>query len=816
MQRTFWKMSGLAALCASIAAVTAVACAASEEPEQPLPAAQPRPAAEAVLPDYSTDTMTQQQAPQAQQQPAPAAPARPADLPAAPQGPTGGVAQSLTQREGQDPTGDMMQMEYMAPRIEPGGYPSHQWDGPVPTNLNESPQSAELVRSGEILPLEERLPVREDIWVIAPYDEIGVYGGTMRITTHHIKTLDHLAVTSLVNGDPVGTSEPRIIKGWEVSEDGRMYTFTNRRGARWSDGYPMTIEDVRFAMEDLMYNTELNPSLPAELKSQITGNPARFDVVDDVTWTIQFDDPYFDLASSRHMWGSSKTRGCPRCYYAPSHIYKRYHSKYNPGEIDALMEQYGQDTVRGLQNTIDQIRTGPGNDWRQTGPIPTEFDPDFIYKGDIYTPAMSELIQTQCCEGGRAAVRNHYFIGVDPEGNQLPYMDEQILILTEDRTVAAFRGMNGENDYYGGSMILSELPLYMANMEQGDYSVYIFRSPAGTDSATVINQEYTEDPEVGALLRTQDFRKALSISVDRDQMNEIVASGIGVPQQWAPHPITPYFPGQQYANLDTEYDLDGAKALMAKMGYTDADGDGFFDRKEGTGPLEVTFSTSNALTFPHVQVLQDAWQNLGVKVTIDTQSTSNKNNVPEPTLYFDQHYSLYSMNQWTVVWTRSFAGPRSPIGAGMGDFWSSFGESGMAPTGGDPMYQDAYGSMAPDDTYPADISGNIKRQQDIWRDGIQTGPVLDPQRVEMGKEYWRIVAEEKYNIGYLAFMGIFRGMTMKRNNLRNVPKNHVALEAKGILGAYYFEDGLDNINNQGNRSQKYKSVHFLDPEYWTQ
>ena len=59
------------------------------------------------------------------------------------------------------------------------------------------------MRSGtDILPLEERLPIHEDIWVIAPYDEIGVYGGNMRITTHHIKTLDHLAVTSLVNGDP--------------------------------------------------------------------------------------------------------------------------------------------------------------------------------------------------------------------------------------------------------------------------------------------------------------------------------------------------------------------------------------------------------------------------------------------------------------------------------------------------------------------------------------------------------------------------------------------------------------------------------------
>ena len=379
MRRTLWNMRGLAALVVIVTMVVALACAAEEELEQPLPAMQAAPAAAAAAPAAAETVELPAQ--QAQQQPAPAAPARPAQLPAAAEGAAvGAVVRTASERQGEDVTDAMAEFEYMAPRLEPGAYPSHQWDGPIPTKFKESPQSAALVRSGDILPVEERLPVHEDIWVIAPYDEIGVYGGTMRITTHHVKTLDHLAVTSLVNGDPTGASEPRIIKGWEVSDDGRKYTFTNRRGARWSDGYPMTIEDVRFAMEDLMYNEELNTTLPAELKSQITGNPARFAVVDDVTWTIEFDDPYFDLASSRHMWGSSKTRGCPRCYYAPSHIYKRYHVKYNPDEIEALMAQYEQESIRGLQNRVDNIRTGPGNDWRQSGPIPTEFDPNFIYR----------------------------------------------------------------------------------------------------------------------------------------------------------------------------------------------------------------------------------------------------------------------------------------------------------------------------------------------------------------------------------------------------------------------------------------------------
>ena len=58
----------------------------------------------------------------------------------------------------------------------------------------------------------------------------------------------------------------------------------------------------------------------------------------------------------------------------------------------------------------------------------------------------------------------------------------------------------------------------------------------------------------------------------------------------------------------------------------------------------------------------------------------------------------------------------------MGNYWASFGESGMAPTGGDSSYMDAYGNMASAGNYPADITGNIMEMQDIWRTGIQTGP----------------------------------------------------------------------------------------------
>ena len=134
----------------------------------------------------------------------------------------------------------------------------------------------------------------------------------------------------------------------------------------------------------------------------------------------------------------------------------------------------------------------------------------------------------------------------------------------------------------------------------------------------------------------------------------------------------------------------------------------------------------------------------------------------------------------------------------------------MAPTGGDEKYQDIYGNMAPDGTYPADIDNQLIRYQKIISEGLVRA-LLDPYRVDIGKELFRENALDKYKIGGLAYSGIFRALKLKRNNVRNVQKNWMG---SGPIEAYYFEDGLDNVNNPGNRSRRYSSVNFLDPRYW--
>ncbi len=698
---------------------------------------------------------------------------------------------------------------YVAPKIPPGGYPTYAWDGPIPTRFNESPFSAELVKEGKILPVEERLPIQEDVLVILLDNEVGIYGGTMRLTASIPGRIDSLTTTGCFRRDADGIGRVvGICKDMKLSADGRTYSFTLRRGARWSDGYPLTMEDFRFAWEELNLNREYIPRLPLTLINPITGNGPKFNVVDDLNWTLTFDSPTFTLIESKSGAIYSGTKSCQGgnpCFYSASHVYKRYHPKYgDEDEIRQLMRFYSRDTWKGLMEEMQRKRHFLGV---QSKPVPTEFDPEYIYDGDHYAPWPGGYVTTELSDTRNEYDRNHYFMGVDPLGNQLPYMDGVVSYQVESREVAVFRCMAGECDLGSGDLILQEVPLYLANAQKGDYSLEIYRAAAGGDTTVLVNQEYNEDPELGEAMRTHDFRLALSYGWNRNTTNETVLAGLGSPQNWTPHPTTPYYPGEEWATLDLGYDPEKSKQLLAGLGYTDGDGDGYVDRKDGTGPLTLYFEAYDQ-HFSIIELLRADWEKIGIKLTIREGARSYRA-AERNKQYFVMLSSSYGDNPWQVAWTRLVPLVRgNQLAPTIGEAYQTHFREGMS-IGPSPDFL----PQAPADTFPADASGKLRYMQDLWTEGRGIAQ-FSARRVELGKDIYRTVAESKYHIGGLAFTGIFRGMRMRRNNVRNTPKNHFPSGFGGTREAFYFEDGIDNISNEGNRSKKYTSVHFLDPDYW--
>ena len=678
---------------------------------------------------------------------------------------------------------------FVPPPEVPGDYWTyHGYDGPRPTTWYESPMSYQLVKAGKLPPLDERVPPLEDRGIVMGPSGIGEYGGTYRQTGRGL-TIGEWNMSAWATRDSDGVSwHPWVGKSWDLSQDGRTYTFKMRKNMFWSDGSPFTIEDVRFAWEDVHYNKELFPIIHTEYRDAVTDNPAKFEVVDDYTWTLTFDTPLYNLTELR----TSARQWCSKgvvSWHCPPYL-KQFHPKYADS--------------KQLQRLINEASL---EDWTQL----------FSQKGNVWANPDLPCVTAWCMSVVRdtqvIVSRNHYYFFFDPEGNQLPYMDEATIISMESRATAVFRSMRGENDGQTTPFMLPEIPIYNANMQRGDYSIYHWPSTGGNDAAITFSQTFNDDPEIGRLIRTRDFRIALSLAIDRDNINETVFLGVGAIQNWVPHPSTPYYPGLDVAQLNVQYDPDKANQLLDSIGLTERDQDGYRLRPDNGKTLLLDFVLGGNPTspggtaedLPVIELVIPMWADVGIKARyrLTTQATSNINNGTEY-LSLSIDYSGYMANPWCCDWNQlapMTGGSR--IAPEIGLFIETQGQRGMG-RGEDKEYL----PLAPKDTFPADTSGNIGRLIDMWQDG-RGYPAHHPKRIELGKQLFTISALELYNLPTVGFTGTRRGIFLNRNNVRNQPRTHIR-DLNGFHAwAYFFEGGQDNLHHPDNVSAVHKSESFM-------
>src|SRR5690606_28956133 len=146
-------------------------------------------------------------------------------------------------------------------------------------------------------------------------------------------------------------------------------------------------------------------------------------------------------------------------------------------------------------------------------------------------------------------------------GNQLPYIVRISMSLAENLEVLNLRAIAGEYDYQARHLSLANLPVFLENQEQGNYTLSLDPAQHGADGAIMINQSYEADPEVAKWLKNVDFRRALSLGIDRASINEIIFLGIGVEGSAVVAESSPFNPGPEYRELWSTYDPDQANAL---------------------------------------------------------------------------------------------------------------------------------------------------------------------------------------------------------------------------------------------------------------
>lgn len=450
-------------------------------------------------------------------------------------------------------------------------------------NPNIADLNAQITNNPDLPSVAERLP--EEPLVVVPYEQIGVYGGTLNALSNATEagTSDFLSVRH-VNfvryGDDFQTIEPNVAKGWEFNDDFTELTVFLRKGHKWSDGAPFTAADVAFWVNDLVLNAEVFPETPG-FANFGTGTMMA-EAIDETTVKFSFPAPTPGILS----------------FFATTYI-----QPFQPKHF------FDKKVAEGMA-FVDVADLYYGNsDWKD---VPS---PLLSGEADDVLPTLEAYILVEETTEGRRLVANPYFFMVDTAGQQLPYIDQQSELYVPDKEVRNLKITNGEVDYKVQSVFIDDFPLYKENEANGNYTVHL-ADGVGELVFYGFNLNH-KDEGLREIFNDLRFRQAMSVAINRPEIVEAIYLGQATPMQATPaDPNTVSFVTEEHKNAFIEYNPDQANALLDEMGLADANGDGLRERADGSNlTLDLQFSNQGGPVRSH-ELIKEYWGDVGINVNL--------------------------------------------------------------------------------------------------------------------------------------------------------------------------------------------------------
>ncbi|HHV81840.1 TPA: ABC transporter substrate-binding protein [bacterium] len=518
------------------------------------------------------------------------------------------------------------------------------------TKFSEAPSLAELVKQGKLPSIEKRLPQEPKVMNVV--EEIGQYGGSLNrawLGPSDSFGPRRLMVEQIIQFNADGTKIiPNIAKRWEVSKDGKTFTFHLRKGIKWSDGQPFTADDILFVYEDILMNKELTPAFPYWLT--IDGKPVKVEKIDDYSIKFSFEGPY-GLFLYQFADKSADL-------YAPKHYLKQFHPRYvSKEELEKKAKSAGY-------NTWYELFQSKTNAWWVNN---LDYPTIWAWKA-ANSPTEQRFIME----------RNPYYWKIDPAGNQLPYIDRIVNNLVTDITMVNLKAVTGELDFQWRHMTLDNYTVLMENRDKGNYRVLRWRGARGANPVIYFNYS-CKDPVLKSLFNNDKFRKALSLAIDREEINQLIYHGLGKPRQASLiSGVLHYSP--EWEKAYAEYDPKKANAMLDEIGLTKRDKEGYRLRPDGKR-LELTIEYTPAFgPWPDIfEMVRKYWESIGIKVAIKSidrtlWQTRNDGNELEVTGWqMDSQAPWLAEGTWMV--------PSSFWGIEFLRWWESGGKAGDKPEG---------------------------------------------------------------------------------------------------------------------------------------
>lgn len=342
---------------------------------------------------------------------------------------------------------------------------------------------------------------------------------------------------------------PYLAKSWEMAADGLTWTYHLRKGAKFSDGHPITAEDVLFSFQ-VVYDKTLHPSVQDLL------------IMGDTPFEVTSPDPYTVVIKTPSP-NAALVECAANVRIMPKHVLEETFKK---GDFGAAYS---------VSTPPDKIVTsGP---WRIAQ----------------YVPGEKTVLG-----------RNPYYFGVDKENRRLPYLDEIVFLIVPDLDAADLKFRAGE--LHGLDDVKPEnYSWYKENQQKGNFTLYDLGPDLNTNHFWFnLNrvQKPTPGKKIGdplvdpikyAWFSNPTFRRAVSLAIDRDAMIPSVFFGEAV-KSWAiATPGNKMWHSPDLVKFD--YNPGEARKLLAGLGWKDGNGDGTIEDARGN-PVTFTLKTNSSNT----------------------------------------------------------------------------------------------------------------------------------------------------------------------------------------------------------------------------
>ncbi|SEH23867.1 ABC transporter substrate-binding protein [Rhizobium sp. NFR12] len=453
--------------------------------------------------------------------------------------------------------------------------------------FSQSDYLAQIPTETPLPPIEERLPKTPRVLNLAERGlKPGRYGGSMRMLIGGQRDIRFMPIncySRLVGYNSDLKLEADILEAYEVEND-RVFTFHLREGHKWSDGSPFTADDFRYVWDDVFHEKKLaKGGPPAGL--MINGKPPRFEVIDARTVRYSWDDPNPDFLADQ-------ASPSPIRLMFPAAYMKQFHMRYQTKELLAqhIAKERVDDWAALHQKMSRVVRPENPNlptldAWRNRTAPPAE---RFVFE------------------------RNPYYYRVDENGLQLPYIDKVMLDVSSADLIAAKTG-TGESDLQVTNLDFADYT-FLKNAEQRyPLKVDLWKRTQGSRMALFPNLN-CKDEGWRNLFRDVRFRRAMSLAINRGEINKAVFYGLATESSNSILPDSPLFK-PEYQKAWAAFDPDQANRLLDEIGLAMDDSEGMRRLPDGRlAKIIIEITGESTFETDALELIGDQLLQVGIKI----------------------------------------------------------------------------------------------------------------------------------------------------------------------------------------------------------